>query len=399
MKKLNKSHIGKLYYTDFKSKLKIFFNIQSLINSFRKEKQYISLLVNKFFHREYVLPVLNRINIETSSICNLSCGFCAYDKRNLDSHPKTIMTNDLFKNALEQAALMGYKRIGLTPTTGDAFMDKNFISKLEIIEKNSLIRDCYFYTNFIPCSEQQISSLFSIKKIFLLAISIYGNDQETFCQFTKGNEVGFKKLINNLKFLSHLLDSNKLHFEIRINQRCKEGFYLSEDNNELSTAIKNLANKDKISISHSYTHVYDNWGGKISQNDVKDFGVDLKEGWFRKVGPCTMIFSRLNIGANGTVNACHVRDADFTLNIGNIKERPLKEILSSKNKKYLSIINLHKSGNFPDVCKTCDVYSSIYQFPGKSNYIYAKTFNDASISLKDFDSLLVQRKNEIDMLK
>jgi hypothetical protein len=51
------------------------------------------------------------------------------------------------------------------------------------------------------------------------------------------------------------------------------------------------------------------------------------------------------------------------------------------------------------VCKTCDVYSSIYESPGKSNYVYAKTFNDASISLKDFDNLLVQRKNEIDILK
>ena len=152
-----------------------------------------------------------------------------------------------------------------------------------------------------------------------------------------------------------------------------------------------------IHISHTYTHIYDNWGGKVSQEDVKDFGIDLKEGHFRKMGPCTMIFSRLNIGANGTVNACHVRDADYTLKIGNIKEKSLKEILSSKNEKYLEIINAHKSGNLPKVCKSCDVYSSIYEYPGKSDYVFAKAYGDQSINFKEFSAMIDQRKKEIEM--
>ena len=134
------------------------------------------------------------------------------------------MSNDFFANSLNEVANLGYTRIGLTPTTGDAFMDKGLIDKLKILESNDLVEDCYFYTNFIPCSESQIESLFSIKKLFLLAISIYGNDEESFCKFTKGNPVAYKRLISNLNFLGDLLDSHKLHFEIRIHQRCKEVF-------------------------------------------------------------------------------------------------------------------------------------------------------------------------------
>ena len=397
MKKLNSSHIGNIFYTDLKSKIKKKFFLGGILSKYRKEKKFLLQLLNKLLNREYILPVLNRINIETTSICNLKCGFCAYDKRDLDSHPRTTMSRELFQRSITEASKLGYKRIGLTPTTGDAFMDKGFIEKLEVIEADDIIDSCYFYTNFIPCSESQIESLFSFKKFFLLAISIYGNDEESFCKFTKGNSVGYKKLVSNLNFLSKLLDSKKLPFEIRINQRCKEGFYLSENNNELSRAIKNLAKKDKVAISHTYTHIYDNWGGKVSQEDVKDFGVDLNEGHFRKMGPCTMIFSRLNIGANGTVNACHVRDADYTLKIGNIKEKSLKEILSSKNEKYLEIINAHKSGNLPKVCKSCDVYSSIYEYPGKSDYVFAKAYGDQSINFKEFSAMIDQRKKEIEI--
>lgn len=399
MKNKNSSHIGKLSFTDLKLKFKQNFLIGGFWSKYLKEKKFILQSINKFFKKEYILPAVHRINIETTSICNLKCGFCAYDKRDLDSHPRTTMSNEIFAKSLEEVSKLGYKRIGLTPTTGDAFMDKSFIEKLKMIESDDQIEDCYFYTNFIPCSESQIENLFSFKKIFLLAISIYGNDEESFCKFTKGNSVGYKKLVSNLNYLSHLLDSKKLHFEIRINQRCKEGFYLSEDNNELSRAIKNLANKDKDAISHTYTHIYDNWGGKVSEEDVQDFEIDLKDTHFRKVGPCTMIFSRLNIGANGTVNACHVRDADYTLKIGNIKEKPLKEILSSKNERYLEIINAHKSGNLPEVCKSCDVYHSIYENPPEGNYVFAKSHSDQSksINYREFDIMLDQRKKEIEM--
>ena len=48
--------------------------------------------------------------------------FVLTKKRDLDSHPRTTMSNDFFANSLNEVANLGYTRIGLTPTTGDAFM-------------------------------------------------------------------------------------------------------------------------------------------------------------------------------------------------------------------------------------------------------------------------------------
>ena len=42
------------------------------------------------------------------------------------------MSNNFFIKVVNQAIEMGYKNIGLTPTTGDIFMDKEILIKLNI---------------------------------------------------------------------------------------------------------------------------------------------------------------------------------------------------------------------------------------------------------------------------
>ena len=68
--------------------------------------------------------------------CNLSCKFCAYNKRDLDVVPYKTMSNDFIK-VVNQAIEMGYKNIGLTPTTGDIFMDRNS-NKIKYLERENL---------------------------------------------------------------------------------------------------------------------------------------------------------------------------------------------------------------------------------------------------------------------
>ena len=93
---------------------------------------------------------LNNINIETTSRCNLKCKFCAYDKRDLLSVPHTTMSQEKFEDVVNQSIELGYENIGLTPTTGDIFMDKDIINKLEYLEGKEKLKGYYLYTNFIP---------------------------------------------------------------------------------------------------------------------------------------------------------------------------------------------------------------------------------------------------------
>jgi len=55
------------------------------------------------------------------------------------------MTNEFFFNVVEQATQMGYDRFGLTPITGDLFMDKHVMEKMEFLEQHPKVACYHFY--------------------------------------------------------------------------------------------------------------------------------------------------------------------------------------------------------------------------------------------------------------
>ena len=102
-----------------------------------------------------------------------------------------------------------------------------------------------------------------------------------------------------------------------------------------------------------------------------------------------MIFSRLIIGSNGLVNACACRDANYTLSIGDLKKTNLTNIINLKNKKYKDLIERQEKNDFPDVCKSCDFYKSIYQ---NNDFIWSFRGNNIkSFSLKNILTKLSNR--------
>ena len=59
------------------------------------------------------------------------------------------LINDFFVEVVNQALEIGYKNLGLTPQTGDIFMDKDIFKKFEYLDQNKILEGYYFYTNFI----------------------------------------------------------------------------------------------------------------------------------------------------------------------------------------------------------------------------------------------------------
>ena len=79
------------------------------------------------------------------------------------------------------------------------------------------------------------------------------------------------------------------------------------------------------------------------------------------------------------------RDANYSLRIGNTKHNSLKEIISLKNEKYKKIINNHEKGIYPDICKSCDFYTSIYS---KKHNMGLGAENLQKINLRKFYELI-----------
>ena len=341
--------------------------IKKLNSSLNKFLNLIVINFNKFMKISYIPHPRNSIHIETTSLCNLKCKFCAYEKRDLNLHPSQTMKIENFKNIINQCIDQKYKYIGLTPTTGDIFMDKNIFEKLKLLNHCPDIKGFFFYTNFIPINKDKIINLISFEKLRFLGLSIYGHDKENFINFTKSTEVAYKKLIENLEKLEILLSQNKNKIKnISVNLRSTKDFLLEKNNSDLSKIIKKIINYEFV--TYTYTHEYNNWGNIIKREDVKDLNIHFADQNSLKDGACSLIFAKNIIGVNGNVNACACRDANFSLRLGNVFDKNLGDILSKKNETYNQLINDQNKGNFPDVCKSCDFYTSIYLPKNRRGY-------------------------------
>ncbi|MBD1139678.1 radical SAM protein [Pelagibacterales bacterium SAG-MED38] len=356
---------------------KIFSFIKKKLKYFVREKNY-------FLNKQYIPHYLSNINIENTSVCNLKCRFCAYEKRDLTNVPLNTMSLEFFKDVVNQCIDFGYKNIGLTPVTGDVFMDKRIIEKLDYLDELKNLDGFYFYTNFIPANKEKIDRLLEYKKLSHLGISIYGHDEETFKKFSKGTSNSYNILIKNLNFFYNLLKSKEFKFKLEIGHRTTKDFNIENSFNDLSQVLKNI--KKLNNVLYDKNHSFNNWGGLINENDIEDLNVKFQKELIKKTGSCALIYSRLVIGANGLVNACACRDANFSLRIGSLKESKLSEIISYKNSKYKELIENQEKNIFHPVCEKCDFYKSIYEktFP---TWIL-KDKENKNISLKKFKKIL-----------
>ena len=344
----------------------------------------LKMVLRKILNIQYIPDIFNNINIETSSVCNLGCKFCGYTKRDENIYPFKVMSDEDFSLNVKQAEIYGFKNIGLSPVSGDIFMDKNISNKLNILE-NANIEGYYFYSNFIATNLKQIDNLFEYKKIKFIGLSIYGHDEKSHIKIAQSNSVSYLRLIKNLDYLYNKIKTKNLIFNLSIDQRDKNDFDLNEDNSKLSTVIKKILGLKHKKIKYEFETNYNNWGGLIKEKDISGLGINLNDENKLKVGACSLLFSRLIIGADNTVNACACRDANYSLRIGNTKQNSLKEIISLKNEKYKKIINNHEKGIYPDICKSCDFYTSIYS---KKHNMGLGAENLQKINLRKFYELI-----------
>ncbi|MDI6749939.1 MAG: radical SAM protein [Rhodocyclaceae bacterium] len=290
----------------------------------------IEIAINRLLDRQFIPRDISTFNIEVSSICNLKCRFCAYEKK---SSPRVNMSNELFAHVLGQAVDLGFSEFHLTPTTGDVFMDKRLFDKLDILERHPGVRSYHFFTNLTIPSKVQLLQLQRLRKLKRMTISVYGHDEASFTAITKTSTKIYQRLIANLQTI--LEHANRWPFSITIGFRSTFGVP-EDDTSELMKLLSALKSKG-ISI-HASHGIYNNWGGLIEQSDVTNLDMQIlpAQGPI-KFGACVKLFDAIQVMATGVVNACACRDANATLQIGNLREKPLQEIISPNNSEYMRI--------------------------------------------------------------
>lgn len=327
-------------------------SIHTLAKSVRNLRNRLEIDANFRRGREFIPVHREMLCIETSSICNLECKFCAYPKK---QSPKVTMSDEFFFDCIEQALELGLRHYQLTPCTGDVFMDRHIFTKLEFLEQHAGVRSYEFFTNFTIPTEEDIRRLLGLEKLQHVTLSVYGHDLESFIAITGSTEKVYRRLITNLETLLSLPDQRGFHLEI--------GFRSTRDvpGGTPSDLLALLQRYRDAGIRVRTSRVYNNWGGMVTQDDVAGLAMDITGGEATyKKGACSLLFTHLQVMATGIVNGCACRDVDATLRIGDLHETPLAEILSRENNAYLELIEEQQEGNFRPICESCDFYKSIY---------------------------------------
>jgi sulfatase maturation enzyme AslB (radical SAM superfamily) len=295
-----------------------------------------------------------KLYIETSGVCNLACRFCAYSKK---QDGKVIMPIATFRQVVDQATVIGFHEFGLTPLTGEPFMDPGFMTKLGTLDERPDVSGYHFYTNFIVPDRADIASLATLTRLQYVHISLYGHDPGSFQAVTRRSHSAYLRLVRNLETLHEVLRATAPHPWIRMSWRTTPEF--DPDRAPVSRLHEIVqAIQQEFSVDVPVTRAYNNWGGVITTDDVEDLGMVLGPAPV-KDGPCALIFYRVIVLADGRVNACACRDVNGTLVIGNVHEAPLAWILSTRNERYAQVIGEQMANRFRPVCRTCDFYQSV----------------------------------------
>jgi len=74
--------------------------------------------------------------------------------------------------------------------------------------------------------------------------------------------------------------------------------------------------------------------------------------------------------ADGIVNGCGVKDPEASLRIGDLNEKPLREIISTRNPAYMQLIEEQQKGSFVGSAKiaiTTRASTTYVRFIGKAS--------------------------------
>jgi hypothetical protein len=336
----------------------------------------IEINANRRLGRVRIPTQPRRLCIETSSICNLKCRFCAYVKK---QSPKVVMSQEFFENCIRQAVELGYHDFELTPCTGDIFMDRGIFDKLEHLESHPEVSGYEFFTNLTVPEPSAVERLLRLPKLRQLSISVYGHDLQSFMAITGAGEAVYRRLLTNLDTALRTLGQRRCGLSIGLRSTRRIPAFGSTD------LLRRLGDMRKAGVRVRISRAYNNWGGYVTQDDVRDLGIDIIGGnLVYKNGACVLLLRMVQITAGGIVNGCACRDVDATLRIGDLNRQRLSDILSVDNQAYMGLIDEQERGQFRPICRSCDFYKSIYH----NRSIYRRT---AMVSLDEFKASLGRR--------
>ena len=360
-----KSRIRKVVPRPLKGRLGLLLDVLTTEYNFRFNQRSI----HKALERSQSLPI--NLHIEGTNVCNAKCAFCAYPQM---ERAKETMPLEDFQRVIDDFVQLGGQFVSLTPIVGDPFVDRWIFERLDYLNECPQIKGFDFYTNGILLKPAVIQKLVKYADKLHIQVSFGGFDRETY-RAVMG--VDYYELVRqNLEAFFALKRSLPKTPRLSLALRCPTSNCAGDFWESCWKAVQ----EGILSIQTIET--FDSWAGKVSDEALRRVGLEpvLPP---HKRGACELLFMKPVILANGKVNACACRDVEAELIIGDLKQSSLSEIWAGE--AIDNLIERHEHGDYPDVCKRCTWYTSIYNTRKQSYRI-----NKTAIALNKSDAELSQ---------
>ena len=295
-------------------------------------------LARKFLGRLSLLPTVPpKIFVELTDKCNLRCVFC---DRNGLTRPSGMMSMDLFKRIIDDAARIGVPTVKLN-RFGESLLHPELPEMIRYAKERGIPR-VHLTSNATLLTEEKSRQLIEAG-LDMIAFSIDGGTKETF-ERTRVNAKYDQVKENVLRFV---------RMRNEMGRRAPWVVIPSGVSRETEKEISALAETWSPHVDEIRLHPVVIYGNVENLTRIERYdGASARR-------PCPQVFDRLVIFWNGTATVC-CADINGDLSVGHVDESGIKDLWN--NARFSEIRRKHAHldiGSLP-ICMKCDVTSAVH---------------------------------------
>lgn len=285
--------------------------------------------------------------VELTNICNHNCIFCGYGEM---KRKKCICDTEFTKDIIRQAYENGTREIGFY-LIGEPFLNPNLE---EFVKYSHDLGFEYIYldTNGALADTDRVKKLIE-NGLDSIKISINAATRETY-KLIHGKD-DFETVLFNLKSLHELLVRKQYNLKVFV------------------SFIENNINRGEIEELHSIfdklvdkVYVFSIWNQGGHSNKLVELGVvDSVNDIEPQPIPCSMVFNRLHVTAEGFLDAC-CGDCEGLLAVVDLHEKSLLEAWNDDI--FINLRRRHLQRRFEGtLCQNCLFKTNEEVFPINTN--------------------------------
>ncbi|MGB0681883.1 MAG: radical SAM/SPASM domain-containing protein [Magnetovibrionaceae bacterium] len=307
-----------------------------------------------------------RLALETTTLCNARCVFCAYRKA---ERPKTIMPLALFERIADQYAAIGGGFLGFSPLMSDPLVDPLILDRLAYLKANHPTIKVNMFTNGIrleKLAKEDILGL--VRDLDHLDVSLGGIDRENYKVM-----FGVDKFDSVMRGLQLLADAKaslpegsgarlRLHFRTHVKDQVlvhPTFLGLKQQGFEVAEVL------DRFS----------NWTGKVTADDIPEGASFQETDNTNKRKACLPPKTYLSVLADGRVLGCMCMDWREASVIGDISKQGMVDIWKSDEAR--AFRDSFERAEVHEICKGCSYYKAydeVLAHPGLKDFDPSQDF-------------------------